>query len=119
MILQPLVENALQHGVGSYGSGGVVACRVSRREKRICLCMEDNGIGMTQEKIAQVKHHIQEGMGSDFSEGIGLLLVYQRLQDFFDHRAELEIESSPGVRTVFRITVPEMEEIGDRSHTGR
>lgn len=119
MILQPLAENALQHGVGSYSSGGVVACRVSRLENRICLCMEDNGIGMTQERTEQIKHHIQEGMGSDFSEGIGLLLVYQRLQDFFDHRAELEIESSPGIRTVFRIMIPEMEETGDRSDTGR
>ena len=119
MILQPLAENSLQHGVGSYTSGGTVACRVSRDQRWISLIMEDNGVGMSREKIDKVKQHIQEGMDNDFSEGIGLLLVYQRLQDFFDNRACLEIESDPGIRTVIRIMIPEMEGNSDRSNTGR
>ena len=110
MILQPLAENALQHGVGGYTSGGMVVCRVRRFQNQVCLSVEDNGVGMSREKIARVERHIQEGMENDFSEGIGLLLVYQRIQDFFHNKAVLKIESVPGIQTSVRIMIPEMEE---------
>ncbi len=96
MILQPLAENAMQHGVGSYPSGGWIHCSAKRGADGVCVTVEDNGIGMTEEELACLKDRIEHGLTGDFSHGIGMILVYHRMKEFFREGCSLNIESAPG-----------------------
>lgn len=110
MILQPLAENAMQHGVGSYPAGGWIHCSARRECDQVCVIMEDNGIGMTEEELARLYERIQHGLTGDFSHGIGMILVYHRMKEFFQESCSLNIESEPGRGTKITIRFPDKRE---------
>ena len=91
-ILQPLVENALAHGIGGRAQGGSVCVRASRTGDRLRLEVADNGAGLTSGGLRR--------------EGIGLSNTRERLRASFgdDHRFVLEPAESSGA--VARIDVP-------------
>ena len=104
MILQPLVENAVSHGVGSMISGGVVTIRLFRKGSHICLEVQDNGVG--------IEPQLQETIRASFTQNrcedghIGLYNVYQRLRLFCGEGLDFELESQPGC-TCVRMLLPD------------
>ena len=104
MILQPLVENAVSHGVGSMISGGQVTISLFRQDSHICLEVRDNGVG--------IEPQLQEKIRASFAQErcddghIGLYNVYQRLHLFFGEGLRFELESRPGC-TCVRMLLPE------------
>lgn len=104
MILQPLVENAISHGVGSMISGGVVTIRLFRKGSHICLEVQDNGVG--------IEPQLQETIRASFAQNrcedghIGLYNVYQRLRLFCGEGLRFELESQPGC-TCVRMLLPD------------
>jgi len=103
MILQPLVENSIAHGVGSMIRGGEVIIRLFLADGRVCLDVEDNGVGIKEEQLHLLLSNLQEKNSAD--EHIGLKSVYIRLKHFFSDRIEFGIDSHPG-RTVVHIGFP-------------
>lgn len=103
MILQPLVENAVSHGVGTMISGGQVTVSLSRRQQRVCMEVRDNGVGIEPLLLEKIKASFDKE-GSDESH-IGLHNVYQRLRLFFGAGLEFELDSKPGC-TVVRMLLP-------------
>ena len=103
MILQPLAENAMQHGIGSYREGGWIRCFVRCNGEAVEAGVEDNGLGMTPEQKKMIEEKIARGLEGDLSGGIGLMLVYHRMQDFFEGNCRFILESAPdeGARIVF------------------
>ena len=102
MILQPLVENAVSHGVGSMISGGKVLVSLFPLGEKICLEVQDNGVGISQ----KTQDYILSSFHSDQEDShIGLRNVYQRLNLFFGTDFDLQIESRPGT-TVVRMLLP-------------
>ena len=104
MILQPLLENAIQHGIGMMTSGGSVTIRAKRSEDMVIIETEDNGIGMTHKQVTELLQDIK----NDTSESthIGIKNIYRRLQYFYgNEETELTIgHSAPGF--LLRIRVP-------------
>lgn len=106
MILQPMVENAIAHGVGSKLSGGFVEVHVYQIEDRVLIEVEDNGEGMSEEEIARLYERISSQ--TDESNHIGIRNIYRRLQLFYKNDVKLCVENRrPGLR--FQISIPQME----------
>ena len=107
LTLQPLVENALYHGIKNKRSGGVITVRGRRwDDNRLLVEVSDNGIGMTAEKVAQLRTALaSEGFaGSD--SGFGLCNVNQRVKLYYGKQYGLTLESEYGQGTRVLLDIP-------------
>ena len=99
MMLQPLVENSIKHGLSSKVEGGTIRIRTHRTENRLHLLVEDDGVGISGEKLETLLEH----------GGIGVSNVNDRLKVLFGAEYRMWIESQPGNGTRVQIEVPELE----------
>ena len=108
MILQPIVENAVNHGIRNMEGKGKIALSVKRIEDTVLVSIKDNGVGMTPERIRQVMEgDIDKTSSSMDSNGIGLDNVISRLKMFLDTEDVLSIISEgEGMGTEFIIYLP-------------
>ena len=95
MILQPIVENAVNYGIRNIGREGKIKLTVYRKDKFIYLSVWDNGIGMSEEKISQIlKGELKEVDLKSNSNGIGLGNVIERLKLYTGREDVMEIKSA-------------------------
>ncbi len=94
LILQPIVENAVRHGIRNKQGVGTVKISIHKEEDKIHFDVADDGIGMTEEKVENLK----------FATGIGLNNVRDRLQSIYE--VNLHIDSEPGVGTHIFFSIP-------------
>ncbi|HEX2924952.1 MAG TPA: histidine kinase [Ruminiclostridium sp.] len=87
LILQPLVENAVRHGVSKKPGGGTVTLRMMQKDKSIYIDIEDDGIGIESEKLAVLLN------GSGLNQGVGLLNIHNRLLKLYGRGLEISSES--------------------------
>ncbi|HSR04629.1 MAG TPA: histidine kinase, partial [Proteiniclasticum sp.] len=92
LVIQPLVENAVMHGMSSVTSGGKIDIRIIERADRVVVEVEDNGKGIPQDIIEKVSSGNYEGH-------IGLLNVIRRLQFLYDREDVFDIRSEEGKGT--------------------
>jgi len=97
MLLQPIVENSLKHGLAPKLGGGRILLRTSNRDGRLHIEIEDNGVGISEEKMPHV-----------YVEGIGLSNVRERLRVLYGTDFNLDISSHEGQGTKIRIDVPQL-----------
>jgi two-component system LytT family sensor kinase len=97
MLLQPMVENSLKHGLAPKLEGGRILLRTRSSKGRLVIEIADNGVGISEEKMPHV-----------YVEGIGLSNVRERLHVLYGEDFHLEIESREGQGTTIRIEVPEL-----------
>lgn len=95
MVLQPIVENAVNYGIRGINWDGTIRLEVYRGKKDICLCVKDNGIGITGDKISQIiaGETLSTDEITDNSNGVGLVNVIKRLQLYFNREEVIEITS--------------------------
>jgi two-component system, LytTR family, sensor kinase len=98
MLLQPIVENCLKHGLAPKIGGGKIHLRTASGDGRLRIEIEDNGVGISEEKMPHV-----------YVEGIGLSNVRERLRVLYGGDFHLEIQSHAGQGTVIRIEIPALE----------
>lgn len=112
LILQPLVENSITHGVGMYTSGAriLIRTRYLEEERRGMISVVDNGMGMEPQQLARVRENLDSvEIGGASCEQIGLENVYMRLKNFFEGDARMELYSVPNQETEIRILIPAKE----------
>lgn len=97
MLLQPVIENSLKHGLAPKVGGGRIHLRTTNRDGRLQIEIEDNGIGIPEEKLPHV-----------YVEGIGLSNVRDRLRVLYGTDFRLQIQSREGQGTLVRIEIPEL-----------
>ena len=114
MVLQPLLENSLFHGVDASNGNAVIRIRVYRKQETVYMEVEDNGVGMTEEQIHRVLNE-DNGRKRRFS-GIGIKNVNERIRMHFGERYGLTFRSEPGKYTVAIITLPAVEEMEVRQN---
>lgn len=102
MTLQPLVENAIYHGLKSKGSKGEIHVKGSWDEYNIRLAVEDNGVGMKNETIGQVLSDTQDKEKKHF----GLSSVNKRIKLYYGQEYGLQIESGEGAGARVIIIIP-------------
>ena len=102
LTLQPLVENALYHGIKLKRAVGHIRISGWREDNHVILQVSDNGVGMTQERL----EHLRKAMESDERVGFGVTAVNQRLQLQFGREYGLSITSREGVGTTVTARIP-------------
>lgn len=105
LTLQPLVENAVYHGMEFMDGDGEIQIQAQREQEDLRLLIRDNGLGMTQEQAESLLSdhpHISSRRGS----GIGVKNVNERIQLYFGEAYGLVIESEPDEGTLIRIRLP-------------
>ncbi|WP_180951159.1 sensor histidine kinase [Marasmitruncus massiliensis] len=107
LMLQPIVENAITHGIEPMKQGGLI--RIEGRESNGIIYIEvsDNGKGMDQETLERIMHHIDHE--DEGFTNIGVRNVHKRIQLHYGDEYGLEIESAPGKGTKIIIRIPHRE----------
>lgn len=108
--IQPLVENALYHGIKNKRGSGKIEIRGKREEKNLVIEIEDDGIGISKERLWQVRDGIQKKIltGKDI---YGLYNVNERIRLNFGEEYGIDIQSTYGEGTLVRILLPCLEEL--------
>src|SRR5579863_1395237 len=96
MLLQPLVENSIRHGLASKVDGGTIRVRSQMAGGRLQIMVEDDGVGIPEAKLATL-----------FEHGIGVNNVNERLKVLFGGEYRMWIDSRPGEGTSTGIELPE------------
>jgi two-component system, LytTR family, sensor kinase len=97
MLLQPLVENSIKHGLSSKVEGGTIRIRAHRGDAKLVLLVEDDGVGIPESKLATL-----------LDRGIGVSNVNERLKVLFGNEYRMWIDSQPGMGTRIQIEAPEL-----------
>ncbi|MEG1323139.1 MAG: ATP-binding protein [Ruthenibacterium sp.] len=107
LLLQPIVENAVYHGMDQMRSGGLISITGHRDNNHIILNVSDNGKGMALSDVQMLNDYIND-RNSAF-KSIGLKNVNKRIKLYFGQSYGLHIDSKPGQGTSITITLPFIE----------
>lgn len=102
---QPLIENAIIHGLSKKEEGGRIYIRIWKKGKEVIISVADTGMGMTEEKLEQLKKAFKQGITEDM--GIGLGNIYTRINTMYPG-GNVEIFSKENIGTVIRLTIPQI-----------
>lgn len=102
LVLQPLVENSIYHGIRPKGTRGTIRISARNTGNTVTISIADDGVGMSQEDIAQILSTERSGQGKSF----GLWGTMERLRIFCGDKDCIRIESEPGKGTIITIVIP-------------
>jgi two-component system sensor histidine kinase YesM len=102
LILQPLIENALYHGIKNRRGRGVIQITGEKQNDDILLQVRDNGAGMTEEQLQR----LQAGVYEEHHSGLGLKNVHQRIRLYCGEPYGLTFESKQGIGTTVTVLLP-------------
>lgn len=104
LVLQPILENAINYGIDPMDDCGEIVVEGKRRDGTIILSVKDNGVGMSEEEVSllltdsnRVRKH---------GSGVGLINVNNRIRIFFGEEYGLAVESEPDEGTKVSIVIP-------------
>lgn len=106
LLLQPVVENSIRHGLEALESGGVIHIAVSGNDSdALLISISDNGCGMEEERLKEVLRQINT-RSEDRTASIGLSNIQRRIQLYYGLEYGLSISSSPHEGTLVTIRLP-------------
>lgn len=107
LILQPIVENAIVHGLGEKPlPGSHISIKGYLRDDYLIFEIQDNGYGMLPEKIDEINRSFKD---KTIHNGVGLSNVYQRIRIYYGDKADIEVKSNPDAGTDILILIPKKE----------
>lgn len=98
MILQPIIENSVRHGLAKKLEGGAIWLRTRLEGQKMRILVEDDGVGIDASKLASL-----------FESGIGVSNVNERLRVLFGGEYQMTVDSDPGQGTRTLIEIPLLE----------
>jgi two-component system LytT family sensor kinase len=104
MLLQPLVENSIKHGLSSMVEGGSIYLRSRLSDSGLVIEVEDDGVGMAATQLVEST--------STRGAGIGMANISERLQVLYGDTARMTIDSHEGKGTLVRIRLPLLQATG-------
>ncbi len=113
LILQPLVENALYHGIKNKRQGGTIQVRARQKgEDEILLEVEDDGIGFTPEKLSQLQAELDDDSGDIRMEsGFGIGNVNKRIRLYYGKPYGLTVRSEYNTGTCVTLVIPAKKDV--------
>lgn len=106
LILQPLVENAIYHGVKAKRGGGTITITGVPEGENLVFTVQDNGAGMPQEKVEELNRRMSERSVLDEQKSFGLFYIRERIQLCYGTGYGVHVESTLGEGTRVTITLP-------------
>ncbi|MNI27934.1 Sensor histidine kinase YpdA [compost metagenome] len=100
LLLQPLVENAIRHGIGDRVEGGTVRLTANEADGQWRFVVADDGVGIEQERLKRLLDRSE----ANEPQGVGLLNINKRLKH--EYGVQLEVESEPGRGTKIIVSIP-------------
>ena len=101
MLIQPIVENSIKHGLSPKVSGGTIYLRTRVADRMLVIEVEDDGVG-----IVEPGSEVSEWDEPQHGTGIGMANVRERLNVLYSDAARVEVESLTGAGTIVRILLP-------------
>ena len=109
LMLQPLVENAIYHGMEFMDGDGMIMVKAWRKEDELYLSVADNGLGMTEDKVEMILTG-ESTSGNGRGSGIGVKNVNERIKLYFGEAYGITIDSEPDEGTTVIIHLPAKDE---------
>lgn len=106
LILQPLVENAIYHGIKAKRGGGTIYITGEPVERNLLFTVRDDGAGMPQEKVDEINRRMSERSVLDEQKSFGLFYIRERIQLCYGEGYGVHVESTLGEGTRVTITLP-------------
>ena len=104
LVIQPVVENACVHGVESVSHYKRVKIHVTVAEDKLIICVSDNGIGIAEPRLTELRTMFENG--KKLNHSVGLYNVYQRLKLYYGSSFSMIIESEKNHGTEIEIMIP-------------
>ncbi|MBA2906534.1 sensor histidine kinase [Clostridium saccharobutylicum] len=101
LVLQPLVENAIYHGIRNSKNKGKIKISTFQEEEKVLLTLEDNGAGMDESQVRNITENR--------TTGIGVRATKERLRVFYGNEHEFIVESKKNVGTKITIKIPRIK----------
>jgi len=113
LILQPLVENALYHGIKNKRQGGTISVRAKRKgESEVLLEVEDDGIGFTPDKLTQLRAELEDDSGDiKMESGFGIGNVNRRIRLYYGKQYGLTVRSEYNTGTCVTLIIPAIMQV--------
>ncbi len=106
-ILQPIVENAIVHGLGNITGKGTLEITINKVDGMLVIKIEDDGVGMSQERVEEISRYINDSEEPDHKRhSIGIRNVNQRIKLACGNEYGIIIESMPNRGSCFTINLP-------------
>lgn len=111
LMLQPLVENAIMHGLEKLKENGLVRISIGATQKKLVICVEDNGVGMTEEKLNELNSQMRSGLlnapeRTRHGNGIAVRNVNARIKMIFGEEYGMHYRSEPNAGTKVTVMMP-------------
>ena len=117
LLLQPVVENALIHGIGPMDGQGMVVIKGFCYDGAIKIIVTDNGVGIPAETLEVLLEEASPNNSMRLN-GLGIANVEERIKLYFGMEYGLSIESVPGLYTTVEITLPAIKQGSEKSDEG-
>jgi sensor histidine kinase YesM len=112
---QPLVENAIIHGISKKEEGGKIGIYIKMKDHNLIVSIVDTGVGMTKLELEHLKSEFKKGQTAKL--GIGLGNVYKRVHGMYD-KGEVLVLSKKNAGTIVKLIIPQKkQEVSDVSRT--
>lgn len=107
--IQPILENAIYHGVENMFGDGEIILSIQEHGEDICIEVSDNGEGMTEEQVEKILHH-DIGKTSGKGSGVGVYNVDSRIKLLYGENYGISIQSELDEGTIVKILLPKVSE---------
>jgi two-component system sensor histidine kinase YesM len=106
LILQPLVENSIKHGIDNIRHKGIITVQGHIVDGKVNMEISDNGVGMSEEQLKSLMENLEKDIFDSSRKNIGLSNVYRRITLCFKDQASFSIDSRENVGTSVKISFP-------------
>ncbi|RHR24157.1 HAMP domain-containing protein [Clostridium sp. AF19-22AC] len=104
LLLQPIVENSIYHGIKEMESKGLLEIRIQEKDENILIIVQDNGVGFTQEAYQKIW---------ECSDHFGVKNIHQRIQLYYGEEYGLIMSNRPTGGCITTITIPKKEAVNN------
>ena len=105
LIIQPLVENAIFHGIEAKNEEGIIIVESSIDGDVLYITVSDDGLGMSGERLARLRESLESGENRT-GRSIGIFNVLNRIRIYFGPEYGLTVDSMAGIGTTITIKLP-------------
>lgn len=106
LCLQPIVENAVSHGIELKDGSSLITVKGERREGKLWITVQDDGLGFPPDRLAEIRSWLQDNQPLSKDKHIGLQNVDRRLRYLYGDEYGLQVDSEMGVGTAVTLTIP-------------